>query len=279
MWYLNNIPKIVHFYFGGKYFSYLRYLSIYTFFKYNPDWTIYYYYPKNFTENTSWSTYEHKHRLENTDFSNKLYNLPIVFKEIDFNKLGIDEKLSEVHKSDFLRLHLLSTVGGLWSDTDILYHKSINSLQINTIENYRTTTGLCINSAKHHTCCHYVGFIFGNIDNVVFKNLFDEAKGCFDKTKYQSIGNTMYSRVFSSIEIVQQKFTDVINIPIKAVYPFDSKDIDKIYSESNYEYDLSSSIGLHWYGGHPLSVQFLNKTDGGRINLSNNIIGKLINEI
>ena len=40
MWHLTNIPKIVHFYWGNEKLSYLRYMSVYSFRKLNPDWKI-----------------------------------------------------------------------------------------------------------------------------------------------------------------------------------------------------------------------------------------------
>lgn len=284
MWNLKKIPKIAHFYYGGNTLPYLRYLSISTFHQQNPDWQINFYYPKTISRDVPWLTYEHKDTLLNTDFFSKLYDLDIILKEVDFEDIGIDNNLSEVHKSDFLRLYLLSTVGGLWSDTDIFYYRPINNIDINQTINDEANTCFCIDLSKDLRFCHYIGFLMSDINNEAFKKLFYESKENFNKTQYQCIGTKLYSKIFPTIRSIKEQFKSLypINISKNSVYPYNSKEISNIYTintTNSINTKEQSNIGLHWYGGHPLTYGFLRSTDGGLKNLPNNLLGKLINEV
>ena len=58
----------------------------------------------------------------------------MVVIQVDFQIYNFNNDMPEVHKSDFLRLELLSTIGGLWSDMDIIYFKPMNSLYFNCLK-------------------------------------------------------------------------------------------------------------------------------------------------
>lgn len=280
MWHLSKIPKIAHFYFGGKTLPYLRYLSIASFAKHNPDWSIFFYYPNLLSEDKTWETEEHKTPIYVTDYFYQLSSLPIKIIQINFSKLNIDNNISEIHKSDFLRLYLLNKYGGLWSDTDIIYNKPMNQISINCDENKNIDTCFCIDDGNVSFCCHYIGFIMSSYMNQAFNKLYNLSQSYFCSNKYQCIGTNLYSKIFPDISAVKKQFPNlnIINIPVDCVYPYHPKDISKIYELNNTNVNLSG-IGLHWFGGHPLACEFLQKTDGGKNNLPNNIIARLINEI
>ena len=60
--------------------------------------------------------------------------------EVDLNELGVDNRMPESFKADFLRWRLLATAGGLWSDFDIIYFKPMESLYLN-LENTHFSSG------------------------------------------------------------------------------------------------------------------------------------------
>src|SRR5690606_28717819 len=116
-WSLSQIPKIAHFYWGNKQMPFMRYLSLYSFSKLNPDWEIKLHVPTLRKEHldVTWKTHEHRggdHSIfEFTDYTNRvseLDNLSVI--EHDF----VDKNcLNEVFKSDILRWMLLGTCGGV----------------------------------------------------------------------------------------------------------------------------------------------------------------------
>ena len=67
MWHLDKIPKILHVYWGGSSLPKLRYLTIESFAKYNPDWEVRVYVPATPVEGHSWSTFEQKYDGEWND--------------------------------------------------------------------------------------------------------------------------------------------------------------------------------------------------------------------
>ena len=129
-----KVPKILHVYWGGNPLNYLRFMTVKTFMKNNPDWEIRFYYPLQPNSNVTWGTGENKVFREHKDYLPELMNLPITKIPVDFTKYGFDNNMPEVHKSDFIRLEQLSTVGGIWSDMDILYFNSMESLYLNNSE-------------------------------------------------------------------------------------------------------------------------------------------------
>lgn len=169
-WYL-NIPKILHVYWGGGTLSYMRFMTIKTFMKYNPDWEIRLMYPKYPFTNITWQNPEQKYNIDCKDFFSEAMELPITRIPIDFKLYGFTNQISEVHKSDYIRLIQLSSHGGVWSDMDIIYFKSMNDLYFNTPEHKNIETFYC-----DHNYGHSVGFLMSSSRNKFFKKLVDLVK-------------------------------------------------------------------------------------------------------
>ena len=134
MWYLKNIPRKAHFYWGNKILPFDRFLSVASFAAVNRDWDdcLHTSTAKSDSLDVSWDSLEHKNRSDNKKNScywgraEAVCNIRIV--EHDLSSLG---DISEVHKSDFLRWELLAEEGGLWSDIDILYFRPMEKLYFN----------------------------------------------------------------------------------------------------------------------------------------------------
>jgi hypothetical protein len=260
MWYLSKIPKIAHFYWGGRQLSYLQYLTIVNFKKLNPDWKINFYFPAHPQIHSSWGSYEQKYNFCGDDYFNKLMELGVDVKKIECKELGFSEDISEVHKSDFLRWYLLSTVGGLWSDMDILYFRPIENMSLNCKENSEIDTIVSICRYGHS-----IGFLLSSPNNKYFKELWDNSHKYWTKENYQSIGVSMINKLFPSIESINKILPElkVINLSMSTVYPLDATQIKNIFRSISSKLIHRDTIGLHWYAGHPLAGEFLFKTAGG----------------
>ena len=270
-WHLHKIPKIIHFYWGESYLPYLRYLSIYTFMHYNPDWQIKFYYPKVKSKHKSWSSHEHKFTFTGKDYYNKLRELPIEFIEFDFDKIGIDNNISEVYKSNFLTWYILSTEGGLFSDTDIIYFDSMNYLY-NNRQDSNVDTLICY---LWHG--HTMGFLLSSSNNEFFKYIFEQSKSYFNTNNYQSIGTVMLNKLFPTIETIRNKYPNlnIETIDSKAVYAYNIKYIEEIYKQKELTRFNDNSIGLHWYAGHPLSMEAINNIHEKNFR-RNNVLSEVI---
>jgi hypothetical protein len=268
-WYLVNIPKILHVYFGGR-LSYLSYLTIISFMRHNPDWEVMFYYPKVCTKHISWASFEQKYPSTFKDYFPEVMKLPISLIPIDFDQFGLSNSISEVHKSDYLRWHLLSTIGGLWSDMDILYFKPMNDLFINRPENWYAETIVSISGYGHS-----IGFLLGSYKNKYFETIHKMSFKAFNEKSYQCIGSALCNALFPTLRHIAGYPMD---IGMDAVYLYNADNIDKIFKENYSIRNKKNTIGIHWYAGHPLAGKFLNRTNGGLTNLPVNTISQLLDE-
>jgi len=264
-----NIPKILHVYWGGGPLYYLRYLTVKTFMKYNPDWEIRLYYPEYPNKNITWRTGENDHPTQCKDFTEELMGLPITTIPVDFTEFGFSNDMPEVHKSDFIRLQQLATVGGVWSDMDIFYFKSMDEFYLNTPENKDIKTFYC-----NHKYGHSIGFLMSSENNYFFKHLTRYSKMHYHPGNYQAIGVIIWNRYFNTPDSIND-IAPAMNFDMDVVYAHDAEFLDEILKPVKHRF-TEKSIGLHWYGGAPMWTTFANETNGGAENLPNNIIGNLL---
>ena len=264
-----NVPKILHVYWGGKKLSYLRYLTVLTFIKLNPDWDVRFYYPTIPTTHIPWRTGEQNLPEPQTDFTSELMNLPITKTAINFRDYGFKNELSEVHKSDVIRLHLLSTVGGLWSDMDIFYFKPISLFHLNSEKYKNIETFYC-----NHDYGHSIGFLMSTPGNKFFESLLNISKSLPPLKEYQTFGATMYNTHFRAEGTIQQ-ITPAMNMSMEVVYSHRAGDTNELLSTNPPKFK-KESIGIHWYAGDQQWKDFLIKTDGGLKNIPDCVIGDLI---
>jgi hypothetical protein len=236
----------------------------------NPDWEIILWYPKYPSKVVTWKTKEQEYELKFVDdYLPQLKDLSIKQNAVDFEEYGFKNDVSEVHKSDYLRLYLLSTMGGVWSDIDIFYFNSINNLVVNKIENENIETFVCLADFGISTA-----FMMATKENKLFNDLLISSKSVFDPCAYQSIGTCLCNIKYSTMALINAA-SPAINIGMNAVMAHDGAHIPEIYNGTKPRF-TEESIGIHWYAGHQLSGDFLNKTNGGLVNLPDNIIGNIL---
>lgn len=242
------IPKIAHFYWGEKTLPYMRYLTISSFARYNPEWKIKLYTPTIGSSSITWPSHEHKYKLLNVkNYYDELLQLNIEHIEIDFNqKFGVSNNMPEVHKSDYLRWHLLSTEGGLWSDMDILYFASMPK----DFSNFET--GICINNIYGHS----VGFLLATPFNDFYKDIARLARFGYKADDYQCLGTSLLTHNYPDFKGIERKCRGVFNIPMDIVYPYDATRIQDIYALGELSGITGRTIGIHWYAGHSLAGKF-----------------------
>lgn len=276
MWSLKAIPQIIHFFWEGEQVSYLRYSTIISFMRQNPDWQVKFYYPKGECRNYNWSTFEQKYPFVGDDYYNEIKELPITFQEVNFDPWNF--KNTEIHgvlKSDILRLYLLSTVGGVWCDLDIFFFKPMDDLPFNTEETKNIDTVFCISDYGHS-----IGLLMASENNPAYRILWDAALQVKDFSNYQSFGSILYNKIFPTIETIKTECPSLAphNLPMDIVYAYNALMINEIYSIGipNKTKFTEDSIGVHWYAGHPLTGEYLSKTAGGVQNHPPCVMSKVI---
>ena len=216
------------FYWGGQKLSYLRYLTIYSFCKFNPDWEVILYTPKKLFNEIKWNSREQTGEYVGEDYLPECYKLPITVKQFDMKTINRSNNMPEVHKSDILRNYLIYKYGGFWSDMDILYIKPIDIPLDKDI--------CCLSPCKSY---HSIGLLGGKKDSIMYNKLYMLSIVVHKTNEYQAFGRDLWSKVDTS---------ECYNLPMSKVYSIASSDIDKIYEEGRLE---DGAIGLHWFAGHP----------------------------
>jgi len=275
-WELKRIPKIAHFYWGEEKLPFLRYLTIASFIKYNPDWEVRLYYPKYRQSKKEWATKENCYKVKiKKDYYDKLKNLPVTFVEVDFTTLDLSNDLPEIHKSDYLRWFLLANIGGMWSDMDIIYIDSMYNLSLNTPKNKKLDTLICY----HKPWKHSIGFLLSSENNQYYKYLWKSAlKRKYNPQQYQTVGSLVMNSNDMTPDKMHSEFPliKIGNITMDTVYPYTcaSSSLKKLHSD-NLDCISQQTIGLHWYAGATEAQEFVNNITEKNYKEINNVVAKV----
>jgi glycosyltransferase involved in cell wall biosynthesis len=271
-WNLKEIPKIAHFYWGSPKMSFLRYMTIVSFKKQNPDWSIYLYVPKNISTEVYWRTLgrDNKHCSDSVDYDGNDYfdrlveEVPIKIIKVDFSKTIIGPNAPEAHKSDLLRWKVLSSTGGIWSDMDILYVKPLCESFLNS--NSKKNTLVCYDQDPDRGLNVIpIGFLGSSGNSVFYKALAKQSLISYNKLNYQSIGTNVFSQIAPTLQSAIDNFSmlNFLSLNPNSFYHLDFKNIDKIFEKN---VDLPNSVvGIHWYGGHPLTQKYNNEINHSNV--------------
>lgn len=224
---MKNIPQVLHlFWYRNKPLSFLRYLTAKSFAEVNPNWKIKVYYTSETTIfDDPWPSEEI--RIEIPDYFEKLREIP----NTDLIPVEPNKGMGPVHFSDLFRIEILKQEGGLWSDFDILYLKSMETLDFPEKEVY-----LC-----YHYGYHSIGFMMAVKNSSVFKVLSNSVKKNFKSEQYQCIGSFLYN------EFIDIECDSIYNMPFHHVYPYKPSDISDFFEKD--KKFCSDTIGVHWFAG------------------------------
>lgn len=280
---MKRIPKVAYFYWGGSVMPYLRYMSMASFKKYNPEWKVIVFTPVQLTTSQSWTTFENKEALNTKDYMPQLQQAGVVVSPFDMQGIGFPNEIPEVLKSDILRLFLLSKFGGLWCDDDILFFRplthTLEPTECNAYFCYRRGGPTQEDTAKNGPRYHSIGFLAGAPGNVYFTKLFDGVRNVFNPTQYQSAGSPYYKTVYA--EPNMDRTPDVYNIDVNTVYPTRAALSIFTLPAGHFMNEVLTPkcIGIHWYGGAPASGQYQNLVTGETYGQHDNIVCWLLDKV
>ena len=249
----------VYFYWGGNApVSFLRYLSIVSFKQYNPDFKIHLYLSSNTQKEINWTTEEHSEKYTGKDYLEECKKISDVVEKFDMNLIGFSNELSEVHKSDIIRNWLLYSNGGIWSDMDILFFKSLP-------EDLKNVDFM----AQEPILKYYTTSFSGGVKNSQFYKIFLEKQRQVKLERgYQKYATDLLgTSTYHGLKILD----------MKSVYYFNSFRINDIF---NSQEDMpEESFGIHWYAGSKLTREWENKINPHNYKNFSNAIGKKLGEI
>jgi len=284
-WCLEKIPKKIFFYWGAEILPFLHYLTVKSFIKFNPDWQVVFYRPKELSLEKPWSGWEHKYKLNCPDYMDELLELPLELRYFDARCLGLSNKYPEIIKSDFLRWYLLGTEGGVWADMDIIFTSPMNNLRFNYEKNKEIDTVVAIcEDFLPEFMFHTIGFMMSSGNNSYYNYICEKSKKINTTfIDYEMIGNQLLNVEFPNIKKIQSKFPalKIENLPFDTLYMYyPLKRVPELFNDYGRERRTKNSIGVHWYAGHFCVEKFVNNITSLNYNdYINTPIGRLIQEV
>jgi len=265
-----QVPRVLHIYWGGRKLNYLRFLTVKSFIKYNPEWEIILWYPeKPFLGISFGNGHFNKSERLFKDYLPELMKLPIKKVPVDFDSLKFSATAAEVHKADYIRVNVMNLYGGVWSDMDIIYFRPLEELKVNIKENYDKEVFVCVGDYGHST-----GFVMATENSRFFNSLTDHVANEYVAGNYQCLGPDMFNKYYKRVSDIPES----VNLSMDVVYSYNCHYVHRLLTNEKPEFN-DESIGCHWYAGNTLWSDFLSKTKGGATNLPDNIIGNLIRDV
>lgn len=250
----------MHFYWGGGPLSYLQHLSVVSFKKHNPEWSVTLFMPKSTKlVGPTWDTNELMHPYTGPDYleqTKALCNVEIV----DFDEFGLGDDIHEVPRGDFLMWYILYERGGAWGDIDILFIRSLDELLKQDFDCTISWNGF-----------PSVGFFVAKPKQKIYEEMHTVARGVVRRGMshaYQSTGAYVLSKRFKDFEELQSAYSDtkILNLPMDYVYPYlPNSDIYEMFF-GEIDKTTDRTIGLHWYNGSFVSREFNNHFERYRNN-------------
>ena len=269
----------MHFYWEGKDFSYLHYLSVKSFVDCNPSWECIVHTNKEGVDssNIPWRTGEQSKHYKGKNYFPKLKELDVTVREFDFPSIGVSPLMHPVQKSDLLRWHLLSTEGGGWSDADIIYTKPISVLE----SQMKLGMDCCICIADTPYKHHVIGFYLASKGNKFFADILARAYSP-DAQDYQMFGNKILNKYYPTMEHVRGTFPDLIieNLNREVLYSYQWFETSLLFEGLSNKHEQEHIIGVHWYNGAEDARDFINNfEDTSQGNRGKTTIMNLVEEV
>lgn len=262
------IPKKIHFYWSGNTLSWMRYMTLFSFWKLNPDWTMKLYLEKNKHKTKEWSTPETQDYFNfcGENWFSKIYDIPRL-EVIHTNQYN---RFSPVQASDIFSWDILSTEGGFYSDMDILYIRPMKDMP-DTICLADVVLSYIRNGA------HAIGFMGSGGHNKLFQDAKQLALKMRESNKYQSAGNKVLAALHKqSKKWIKYKYI-IHYLDPNTIYRWKDYEVSQIFSD--HEKPPEPTIGIHWFGGHSISQKYNNLLNRNNFREYVNVFSKCCNEI
>ena len=228
------IPKIAHFYWGGRPLPFANALTIRSFRKANPDWMIWLWTAQSPQVTPHWHTGEQQPIAGVRD----CWDLAIQHAD-NVVPAEFPDWLASAHdavKSDFLLMKSVYDHGGAYFDMDILFARPVD-LQLDA--------PLCL--MRTHEAWQ-VAFMAGVPGIASLGKMMDFAKSEYQSSSYQSIGRFLWDRRAAWL---MRETPGAQIVPCSKILPFPWDNLPLIFDTIT---PLpKDSWGVHWFNGSPVA--------------------------
>lgn len=281
------IPKKIGFYWSKNKLSFLRYLTLYSFRKYNPDWAVTLYLDKAEPKKSEWLTPEQQDltQYKGADYLEKVKDLVTV------EEWESPIAMNPAHACDYCQWETLATRGGFFADMDILFLKSLNNFYEELCGNESLVCKVGYNLA--------IGFLGSSKGSDLYTTVYDEAKNfLFPPIGYQMMGTDLLKYIWQNsprittktrrgfekeeiglLEFYLTKFVGVSEINKLYFYPWEWSQMNLVFEESLSRLP-AITLGLHWYGGTSVAQKYNNLITEKTLTTSTicNLVKKVLND-
>jgi len=268
---LNNIPKTLHLYWDKcTPLSKLQALTPETFHRHNPDWNIKVYVPKQEYNGCAKYIPDYSGK-DHFDLVEKMNYVKII--EVDITDYKISKDLHNILRSDILRYKILYDEGGIWSDFDIIWLKSIDHLCKIKHANYVEELGFSVTMYKDVIGHYSIGVLLAKLNHPFYKTLLENCyqiqkepnkhPKLYNKRKkeflHQSFGVSLWSMLYPRLTNLSMRYRDCSAIRYKTFYPYSIFNLEKLYNENDISVITNDVVCVHWFNGHELSKKYINE--------------------
>lgn len=250
--------------------SKLQVFTIETFNRLNPDWTINVYVP---------SQEYHGNAIYIPDYSgedyfpliNNISNVNII--EVNLENYGVKINIHNILRSDIFRYYILYEQGGVWSDFDVIWLKSMS--HISSVKTYGNVPvnemGAMVTFFNKNKGHHNIGILLSVKEHPFYKTLIDKTitiqnnhTGTDRGFGHQSFGSAMWGELYPNLFTITSQFNDVLGFRYETFAPYSIFNIEQLYLENDITPITDNNVvGLHWFNGHSLSKEYINQNKFG----------------
>lgn len=254
-----EIPCIGFTFWEGAQLSILHYLTLLSFSKYNPDFSIRVYYSNKEDNFTHLSNTSEKNKIHASGFNfgedkcisiEQLKTIPrLEMIPIDVEKeYNVPFETSPIHKADMVRIFKLYEHGGIWFDMDVLFIKpvpehlfsGVNDIYYFTYHN-TIATGLIASTPRNPSI------------TVIYQQCMDKVKSSTINNDWQQFGPTLWKQC---VDRQPHTFKKCIYLDNNEIYPYMWNE-PHLFFFTNENHIQSNTWGIHWYNGNIDSRKFI----------------------
>ena len=257
---MTNIPKKLHTYWNGSSMSELQTFTLSSFHKYNPDWEINVYVPKQDAR----SSQKYIPDYTGKDYFPSVKAMDYVnIKTIDLDDYGINPELHDILRSDIFRYYKLYDEGGVWSDFDVVWLKPMSHFK--NIEYHGNVayddirTVVSMSHGSHGA--HSIGIMIHCKNDPYMASVIELTKKVEPPYKHEVFGAKMIQRKYYNLETMSE-FPGAVGVKLETYYPYTlwphRMNIHALYYSNNLGFINNNVMCVHWYNGHPYSKDYVN---------------------
>ncbi len=268
---MEPVPKIAFSFWEGDQFTYMHYLTMQSFAKFNPDFQIIVYTTAESENKTiNWTTHEHKQQYTNLYDFNKLKEIPnLEIIPLDINKeIGYNDALSSVWKSDIIRIKKLMEHGGFYIDFDTLFINKIDE----TLINLPNDIGL-----NNYCWVFNNAFIVSRPNGIVITKIYEAMINRLQSKSFENNYMFFGSRLITPLIMNNNTLKQLVYyIPNEMTCPYIFSEMNKLFY-SNVNQITDKTFCIHWYNGDESSRKYCcNFKYGTSIDENNCIFEKML---